>query len=46
MGSRDIVDCTRWTGNVLKMLRGPLDRELYEENVDSPAVSAVGTTVY
>jgi len=28
-GSRDIVDCTRWTGNVLKMLSGPLDKAFY-----------------
>jgi hypothetical protein len=26
---RDIVDCTRWTGNVLKMLSGPLDKAFY-----------------
>jgi hypothetical protein len=25
----DIVDCTRWTGNVLKMLSGPLDKAFY-----------------
>jgi len=46
--NRDIVDVTRWTGNVLKMLRGPLDRDLQEENVDgvaSPPASSVGTTI-
>jgi len=25
----DIVDCTRWTGNVLKMLMGPMDKAFY-----------------
>lgn len=25
----DIVDCTRWTGNVLKMLSGPLDKSFW-----------------
>ncbi len=33
MLDRDIVDCTRWTGNVLKMLKGPLDRGLFDENL-------------
>lgn len=27
---RDIVDCTRWTGNVLKMLKGPMDKALWD----------------
>jgi hypothetical protein len=25
----EIVDCTRWTGNVLKMLSGPLDKNFW-----------------
>lgn len=29
LDDRDIVDCTRWTGNVLKMLSGPLDKAFY-----------------
>ncbi|KAF4633133.1 hypothetical protein G7Y89_g4984 [Cudoniella acicularis] len=27
-----ITDCTPWTGNVLKMLAGPLDRSLFEND--------------
>jgi len=26
---RDIVDCTPWTGNVLKMFKGALDKQLF-----------------
>jgi hypothetical protein len=29
---RDIVDCTRWTGNVLKMLKGPMDKSLFDHD--------------
>jgi len=29
LSNRDIVDSERWTGNVLKILRGPLNRALY-----------------
>ncbi|KUJ07011.1 uncharacterized protein LY89DRAFT_375144 [Mollisia scopiformis] len=33
----DVHDCTRWTGNVLKMLRGPLDKALYADDSNAGA---------
>lgn len=35
MINRDVHDCTRWTGNVLKMLRGPIDKALYADDSHS-----------
>lgn len=46
MIARDVHDCTRWTGNVLKMLRGPLDKALYADDTRSgspPIGLAVGS---
>jgi hypothetical protein len=36
---RDIVDCTPWRGNVLKMLRGPLDKSLNSTRGDGSVSS-------
>lgn len=33
---RDIAHCTLWRDNVLKMLRGPLDKALFENEPEGP----------
>ncbi|RFU24317.1 hypothetical protein B7463_g12025, partial [Scytalidium lignicola] len=38
----DIVDVTRWTGNVLKMLRGPMDKSVFAD--ESPGASELDAT--
>lgn len=38
------MDCTRWTGNVLKMLKGPLDKSLFDENPQDSSEAPVQMT--
>jgi hypothetical protein len=38
----DIVDCTRWTGNVLKMLMGPMDKAFYAEQEGGEGPGGLG----
>lgn len=35
--NRDIADCTRWTGNVLKMLKGAMDKSLFDTESQTDA---------
>lgn len=43
-GQGNIVDCTQCSGNILKMLRGPLDRITKPKQVDNEKSIELGTT--